>query len=79
VINGALPADAGILGFMKEIGLTVDHGFDPSGLSDGEKKSLAQAMFENTPSEAYYPSIYVDMDELRTHLRLTRLTSKSLL
>jgi hypothetical protein len=108
VINGALPADAGILGFMKEIGLTVDHGFDPSGLSDGEKKSLAQAitdgkamlaakadslgkkvngwayadvldeffgtdymlrgaigyqaMFENTPSEAYYPSIYVDLD-----------------
>ena len=93
---------------MKEIGLTIDRGFDPSGLSDGEKKSLAQAitdgkamlaakadslgkkvngwayadvldeffgtdymlrgaigyqaMFENTPSEAYYPSIYVDLD-----------------
>jgi hypothetical protein len=26
------------------IGLTVDHGFDPSGLSDGEKKALAKAI-----------------------------------
>jgi hypothetical protein len=108
VINGALPSDAGILGFVKNIGLTTDRGFDPSGLSKGEKKALAQAivdgeamlaakanslgrnfngwsyatvldvyygtdymlrgaigyqaMFENTPIEAYYPSIYVDMD-----------------
>jgi hypothetical protein len=108
VINGALPSDAGILGFVKNIGLTPDRGFDPSGLSEGEKKALAraivdgeamlaakanslgrnfngwsyatvlddyygtdymlrgaigyQAMFENTPIEAYYPSIYVDMD-----------------
>jgi len=107
VINGALPSDAGILGFLKEIGLTTDRGFDPSGLSDGEKKALAQAivdgeamlaakanslgknvngwsyatvldeyygndymlrgaigyqaMFENTPIEAYYPSVYVDV------------------
>jgi hypothetical protein len=107
VINGALSSDAGILGFFKEIGLTTDRGFDPSGLSEGEKKALAravvdgnvmlaakadslgrkfngwayadvldefygtdymtraaigyQAMFENTPIEAYYPSIYVDM------------------
>jgi hypothetical protein len=106
-INGALPADAGILGFLKNIGLTTDHGFDPSGLSDGEKKALAQAivdgepmlaakaaslgknvngwsyatvldefygtdymlraaigyqaMFENTPIEAYYPSVSVDV------------------
>ncbi len=108
VINGALPADAGILGFLKNIGLTTDHGFDASGLSDGEEKALAQAitdgesmlaakanslgknvngwsyatvldeyfgtdymlrgaigyqaMFENTPTEAYYPSVYVDLD-----------------
>ena len=108
VTNGALPADAGILGFLKNIGLTTDRGFDPSGLSDGEKKALAQAivdgepmlaakaaslgrnangwsyatvldeyygtdymlraaigyqaMFENTPIEAYYPSVSVDVD-----------------
>ena len=108
VTNGALPSDAGILGFMKTIGLTTDYGFDPSGLSDGEKKALAQAvvdgeamlaakaatlgktvngwayaevlnefygtdymlraaigyqaMFENTPSEAYYPSVNVDVN-----------------
>ncbi len=43
VINGAPAADAGILGLVKNIGLTVDHGFDPSALSDGEKKSLARA------------------------------------
>jgi hypothetical protein len=43
VMNGAPAADAGILGLVKNIGLTVDHGFDPSTLSDGEKKSLAQA------------------------------------
>ena len=108
VTNGAPPADAGILGFLKSIGLTTDYGFDASGLSDGEKKALAQAivdgeamlaakaaslgrnkngwsyatvldefygtdymlrgaigyqaMFENTPIEAYYPSIYADLD-----------------
>jgi hypothetical protein len=107
VINGAPPTDVGILGFLKNIGLTTDYGFDPSGLSDGEKKALAQAvvdgepmlaakanslgrnvngwsyatvldeyygtdymlrgaigyqaMFENTPIEAYYPSVYVDV------------------
>ena len=41
VTNGALPADAGILGFLKNIGLTTDRGFDPSGLRDGEKKGPA--------------------------------------
>jgi hypothetical protein len=107
-INGAPSADAGILGLVKNIGLTVDHGFDPSTLSDGEKKSLAQAvvdgeailaaksasmgktvngwqlspvlneyfgtsylfraaigyqaMFVNTPIEAYYPSVFKDGD-----------------
>jgi hypothetical protein len=107
-INGAPSADAGILGLVKNIGLTVDHGFDPSALSDGEKKSLAQAvvdgkamlaakaasmgrtvngwqlspvlneyfgtdylfraaigyqaMFVNTPIEAYYPSVFKDGD-----------------
>ncbi len=45
-INGAPSADAGILGLVKNIGLTVDHGFDPSTLSDGEKKSLAQAVVD---------------------------------
>jgi hypothetical protein len=105
-INGAPLADAGILGLVKNIGLTIDHGFDPSALSDGEKKSLAQAavdgeamlaakaasmgrdvngwqlspvlseyfgnnylfraaigyqaMFVNTPIEAYYPSVFKD-------------------
>jgi hypothetical protein len=107
-VNGAPTADAGILGLVKNIGLTVDHGFDPSALSDGEKKSLAQAvvdgeaildakaasmgrdvngwqlspvldeyfgtsylfraaigyqaMFVNTPVEAYYPSVFKDTD-----------------
>jgi hypothetical protein len=106
VINGAPVQDAGLLGLLKNIGLTVDHGFDPSGLSAGEKKSLAQAitdgeamlaaksadmgktvngwqlspvldeyfgdaylfraaigyqaMFVNTPIEAYYPSVFKD-------------------
>jgi len=106
VINGAPASDAGLLGLLKNIGLTVDHGFDPSGLSDGEKKALAQAvtegnamlaaksasmgkdvngwqlspvldeyfgndylfraaigyqaMFVNTPIEAYYPSVFKD-------------------
>jgi len=108
VINGAPAADAGLLGLFKNIGLTIDHGFDPSALSDGEKKSLAQAvtdgesmlaaksasmgkdvngwqlspvlddyfgdsylfraaigyqaMFVNTPIEAYYPSVFKDAD-----------------
>ncbi len=107
-INGAPAADAGMLGLLENIGLTVDHGFDPSGLSDAGKKSLAQAitdgeamlaaksagigttvkgwqyapvldeyfgtdymlrgaigyqaMFENTPIEAYYPTVFVDTD-----------------
>jgi hypothetical protein len=107
-INGAPAADAGILGLVKNIGLTVDHGFDPSALSDGEKKQLAQAikdgesmlaaksasmgktvngwqlspvlneyfgnnylfraaigyqaMFVNTPIEAYYPGAFKDTD-----------------
>jgi hypothetical protein len=107
-INGAPAADAGVLGMFKNIGLTIDHGFDPSALSDGEKKSLAQAvedgeamlaakaasmgrnvngwqlspvldeyfgtsylfraaigyqaMFVNTPVEAYYPSVFKDTD-----------------
>jgi hypothetical protein len=108
VLNGAPATDAGLLGLLKNIGLTVDHGFDPSGLSDGEKKALAQAvtegnamlaaksasmgkevngwqlspvlgeyfgndylfraaigyqaMFVNTPIEAYYPSVFKDTD-----------------
>jgi len=108
VINGAPAADAGLLGLLQEIGLTVDHGFDPSRLGDGEKKALAkaitdgeamlaaksasmgkdvngwqlspvleeyfgnnylfraaigyQAMFVNTPIEAYYPGVFVDTD-----------------
>jgi len=107
-INGAPAADAGLLGLLKNIGLSIDHGFDPSALSDGEKKSLAQAvvdgeamlaakaatmgkevngwqlapvldeyfgtsylfraaigyqaMFVNTPTEAYYPSAFKDVD-----------------
>ena len=102
VLNGAPASDAGLLGLLKNIGHTVDHGFDPSILNDAEKKSLAkavtdgdamlaaksasmgknvngwqlspvldeyfgtdylfraaigyQAMFVNTPIEAYYPS-----------------------
>jgi hypothetical protein len=93
---------------LKNIGLSIDHGFDPSALSDEEKKSLAQAvedgeamlaakaasmgrnvngwqlspvldeyfgtsylfraaigyqaMFVNTPIEAYYPSVFEDAD-----------------
>ena len=107
-INGAPASDAGLLGLLKNIGLTVDHGFDPSGLSDAEKKALAQAvtegdamlaaksasmgkdvngwqlspvldeyfgndylfraaigyqaMFVNTPIEAYYPGVFKDTD-----------------
>jgi hypothetical protein len=107
-INGAPAADVGILGLVKNIGLTIDHGFDPSALSDGEKKSLAQAVKDgeailaaksasmgknvngwqlspvldeyfgdsylfraaigyqafgvNTPIEAYYPSVFKDLD-----------------
>jgi hypothetical protein len=106
VLNGAPAADAGLLGLLENIGLTLDHGFDPSALDNGEKKALVQAitdgeamlaaksagmgttvdgwqyapvldeyfgtdyllrgaigyqaMFENTPIEAYYPSIFVD-------------------
>jgi hypothetical protein len=106
VINGAPASDDGILGLIKNIGLSTDHGFDPSGLSDGEKKQLAQAikdgeamiaaksadmgkdvngwqlspvldeyfgtsylfraaigyqaMFVNTPIEAYYPGAFKD-------------------
>jgi hypothetical protein len=108
VINGAPLADAGLLGLVKNIGLTVDHGFDPSALSDGERKALGraiedgeavlaakaagmgkeangwqlspvldeyfgdsylfraaigyQAMFVNTPVEAYYPAVFKDAD-----------------
>jgi len=107
-INGAPAADAGLLGLFKNIGLTVDGGFDSSGLSAGEKKALAQAindgeamlaakaasmgkqvngwqlspvlddyfgnsylfraaigyqaMFVNTPIEAYYPGVFKDAD-----------------
>jgi len=38
VINGAPAADAGLLGLLKNIGLTTDHGFDSSALTDAEKK-----------------------------------------
>ena len=108
VINGAPAADAGLLGLFKDIGLSVDYGFDPSTLGDAEKKSLAQAvkdgdsmlaaksasmgkdvngwqlspvldeyfgnsylfraaigyqaMFVNTPIEAYYPGVFKDTD-----------------
>ena len=108
VINGAPSADDGLLGLLKNIGISVDHGFDPSGLSDREKKALAeaitdgeamlaaksasmgrevngwqlspvldeyfgndylfraaigyQAMFVNTPIEAYYPGVFKDVD-----------------
>ena len=106
VINGAPASDAGLLGLLKNIGLSVDHGFDPSALSDADKKALAQAategdamlaaksasmgkdvngwqlspvldeyfgndylfraaigyqaMFVNTPIEAYYPGVFKD-------------------
>lgn len=105
-INGAPSSDAGLLGLLKNMGLTVDHGFDPSELSDAEKQALAQAvsegnvmlaaksasmgkdvngwqlspvldeyfandylfraaigyqaMFVNTPIEAYYPGVFKD-------------------
>ena len=108
VVNGALDSDAGVLGLLKNIGLSPDFGFDPSGLSDAEKKSLGQAvtdgeamlaaksadmgktvngwqlspvlskyfgtnylfraavgyqaMFVNTPIEAYYPGVFKDTD-----------------
>jgi len=108
VINGAPAADAGLLGLLENIGLTTDRGFDPSGLTDAERKSLAQAvkdgegilaaksasmgkdvngwqlspvldeyfgtsylfraaigyqaMFVNTPIEAYYPGVFKDTD-----------------
>jgi hypothetical protein len=106
--NGAPEADAGLLGMLKNIGISVDHGFNSSGLSGGEKKALAeaakdgeamlaakaaamgkevngwqlspvltdyfgtdylfraaigyQAMFVNTPVEAYYPGVFKDTD-----------------
>jgi hypothetical protein len=106
VLNGAPAADAGLLGLLENMGLTIDHGFDPSALSDEAKDGLAQAitdgeamlaaksadmgktvngwqyapvleeyfgtdymlrgaigyqaMFENTPIEAYYPGVFVD-------------------
>jgi len=108
VLNGAPVANAGLLGMLKNIGLTVDHGFDPSALSAGEKTALGQAikegdsmlaaksasmgrdvngwqlspvldeyfgtdylfraaigyqaMFVNTPIEAYYPGVFKDLD-----------------
>jgi hypothetical protein len=43
-VNGAPESDAGLLGLLQNIGLSLDHGFDPSALSDAEKKSLAQAV-----------------------------------
>jgi hypothetical protein len=107
-LNGAPVADAGLLGFLGNIGLSVDYGFDPSALGDDEKKALAraikdgeamlaakaaalgknvngwqyapildayfgtdymtraaigfEAMFENSPIEAYYPGVFVDTD-----------------
>ena len=106
VVNGGPAGDAGLLGLFKNIGLTVDHGFDPSAQSDREKKALGQAikdgeavlaakaagmgkevngwqlspvldeyfgdsylfraaigyqaMFVNTPIEAYYPAVFKD-------------------
>ena len=108
-LNGAPEADAGLLGILKNIGLTESHGFDVSALSEGEKKALAkavldgnsmlaaksaamgkevngwqlspvldeyfgtdylfraaigyQAMFVNTPIEAYYPGVFKDTEE----------------
>lgn len=44
IVNGAPESDAGLLGLFKNIGVSLDHGFDPSSLSDAEKKSLAQAV-----------------------------------
>lgn len=44
VTNGAPDSDAGLLGLIKNIGLSTDHGIDPSALSDGEKKALAKAI-----------------------------------
>ena len=107
-INGAPAADNGLLGLLGAIGLSLDHGFDSSALTDDEKQALVraatdgeamlasasaslgtevngwqlapvldeyfgtdyvtrgaigyQAMFENTPIEAYYPSVFVDLD-----------------
>ncbi len=107
VVNGAPAADAGLLGLLGNIGLTIDHGFDASALGDAEKKALAraledgesmlaakaasmgkevngwqlspvldeyfgddylfraaigyQAMFVNTPIEAYYPGVFKDV------------------
>jgi hypothetical protein len=107
-INGAPAADGGLLGLLDTIGLSVDYGFDASGLSDDETKALVravkdgeailaaasarlgtevngwqmapvldayfgtdyltraaigyQAMFENTPIEAYYPSVFDDIN-----------------
>lgn len=43
VINGGPTVDAGLLGLLAEIGLTVDLGFDASGLSDSERSALARA------------------------------------
>jgi hypothetical protein len=109
VLNGAPATDTGLLGLLENIGLTIDHGFDPSALSKEEEKALAkaitdgdamlaaksadmgknvngwqyapvldeyfgtdymlrgaigyQAMFENTPIEAYYPSVFVDTND----------------
>ncbi len=111
VLNGAPAADTGLLGLLENIGLTIDHGFDPSALSDEAKDGLAQAikdgeamlaaksadmgetvngwqyapvldeyfgsdymlrgaigyqaMFENTPIEAYYPGVFVDTNGKR--------------
>ncbi len=108
VINGAPAADAGLLGLLAEIGLTVDRGFDASGLSESQRSALGraatdgeamlaaksasmgaevngwqlspvldeyfgtsylfraaigyQAMFVNTPIEAYYPSVFATTD-----------------
>ena len=108
VINGALDTDAGVLGLLAEHRSDHRPGFDPSGLSDAEKQSLAQAvsdgeamlaaksasmgknvngwqlspvlseyfgtnylfraaigyqaMFVNTPIEAYYPGVFNDTD-----------------
>jgi hypothetical protein len=105
-INGAPTGDDGLLGLLGAIGLSVDHGFDSSGLGDDERHALTQAiadgekilaaksasmgtevngwqlapvldeyfgsnymlrgaigyqaMFENTPIEAYYPSVFKD-------------------
>ncbi len=60
VVNGALGTDAGVLGLIENIGLTTDRGFDPSGLSDSEKKSLAQAV---TDGKAMLAAKSVDMGE----------------